>query len=121
MTFNDLSPAVRDGLGEEAQVLVDLHAVMNLQDVLLFVLEQSQGIPKYHLDQNHACTFTLELPQQPNTRCVDSGQSITFCQSVNNQSYCRQDPHLNTHELGVSVFLSAQALVSLKRGTLVPS
>ncbi len=42
-------PAVRDGLGEEAQVLVDLHAVMDLQDVVLFVFEESQSVPEDHL------------------------------------------------------------------------
>lgn len=42
-------PAVRDGLGEEAQVLVDLHTVVDLQDVVLFVFEESQSVPEDHL------------------------------------------------------------------------
>lgn len=46
-------PAIRDGFGEEAQVLVDLHAVVDLQDVILFVLEESQSVPEDHL-QHHS-------------------------------------------------------------------
>lgn len=51
-------PAVRDGLSEETQVLVDLHAVLDLQDVILFVLEESQSIPEDHLKHQS----TGELP-----------------------------------------------------------
>lgn len=44
-----LSLAVANGLGEEAQVLVDLQAVLQSQDLLLVVLENGQGIAEYHL------------------------------------------------------------------------
>lgn len=43
------SPAVANGLGKEAQVLVDLQAVLQPQDLLLIVLENGQGIAEYHL------------------------------------------------------------------------
>lgn len=49
-TFSaDYPPAVRDGFGEEAQVLVDLCAVLDLQNVFLFVFEQGQGISEDYL------------------------------------------------------------------------
>lgn len=43
------SPAVADGLGEETQVLVDLQAVLELQDRFLIVLEDGQSISEHHL------------------------------------------------------------------------
>lgn len=46
-------PAITDGFSEETQVLVDLHAVVDLQDVILFVFEESQSVPEDHL-QHHS-------------------------------------------------------------------
>lgn len=46
---NGFSLAVANGLGEEAQVLVDLQAILQSQDLLLVVLENGQGIAEYHL------------------------------------------------------------------------
>lgn len=43
------SPTVANGLGEEAQVLVDLQAILQPQDLLLVVLEDGQGIAEHHL------------------------------------------------------------------------
>lgn len=47
------SPGVTDGLGEEAQILVEIHSAVDLQDVVFFVLEESQGVPEDHLGSKH--------------------------------------------------------------------
>lgn len=52
--FPGFSPTVADGLGEEAQVLVDLQAVLQPQDLLLIVLEDGQGIAEHHLQVSTA-------------------------------------------------------------------
>lgn len=46
------SPAVADSLGEETQVLVDLQAVLQPQDLLLIVLEDGQSISEHHLQHS---------------------------------------------------------------------
>lgn len=43
------SLAIANGLGEEAQVLVDFQAILQPQDLLLVVLENGQGIAEQHL------------------------------------------------------------------------
>lgn len=47
--MHGFSPVVANGLGEETQVLVDLQAVSQPQDLFLVVLENGQGIAKHHL------------------------------------------------------------------------
>lgn len=42
-------PAIRDHPREEAQVLVDLHTVMDSEDFLLVVLENGKSVAKNHL------------------------------------------------------------------------
>lgn len=51
-------PAIGDSLGEDAQVLVDLHAVVDLQDIILFILEESQRVPEDHLNTQVTSEFT---------------------------------------------------------------
>lgn len=53
-------PAVRDGLSEEPQILIDLHAVLDLQDVILFVLEESQCVPEDHLQHQSTGKSSLQ-------------------------------------------------------------
>lgn len=62
-------PAVRDGLGEEAQVLVDLHGVSDLHDVILFVFEESQSVPEDHLQQLTDVTIQIYSHKQVQSLC----------------------------------------------------
>lgn len=57
---SEFLPAVRDGLGEEAQVMVDLHAVLDLQEVVLFVFEESQSVPEDHLQHTEDCSDLIK-------------------------------------------------------------
>lgn len=55
-------PAIGDSLGEEAQVVVDLHAVVDLQKVVFFVFEESQSVPEDHLQHTgNSSDFTIML------------------------------------------------------------
>lgn len=64
-------PGVADSLGEEAQVLVDLHGVVDLQDLILLVLEQSQSVTEHHLQHTFLCQPMADLiPRDPGDLCT---------------------------------------------------